>query len=673
MGSDEPFQLPEITDADICTVSRLLKLRIDAFHGADGTDPRQNVFKSMEQLDVAACPGSGKTTLLVAKLAVLAQKWPYRTRGICVISHTNAARNEIETGVGNTTVGQRLLSYPHYVGTIHGFVNEYFASPWLRSRGYPIKMIDTEICERRRWLKLENKYRFSLKKKNIDQSSIRIIDTSFNVAKKDGKFPLADDTPTYKELRKACQETAREGYHCYDDMFIWACDVMDKIPGIVDVIRDRFPLLFVDEAQDNSEEQSSVLHRIFMMGSSAVIRQRFGDENQAIFDSMVAKEATKDKFPDGATKIDLPNSHRFGQKIATLVDPLGIVEYPCGLKGQGPKKPRSSEARHTIFLFGDDSVEKVFDAYGTLLIETFTEQELADGRFTAVGQVHRPPDEEADHKFPHHIRHYWPDYDSQLTSLDPKPKTFVQYISVGTGKAGAVKEAYPLVERIADGVLRLSGMVEGRKTLPHRIQSHRYILKLLKEYPDLRRCYDDLIAQFAIKREVLTKETWDNHFCGMVRNIAGTIAGASLSSPEANGFLAWKDALDSHNAIPVARVSQDNIYRYPRDNPKVQINVGSIHSVKGQTHTATLVLETFWNDHNLNMLKPWIFGQRDGWNQSDKAQQKLRLKLHYVAMTRPTHLLCLAMKISTVKNGNGDLEHDLLRKLEQRGWQVRMI
>jgi DNA helicase II / ATP-dependent DNA helicase PcrA len=558
VSNDQPFEPPEVLDADILWASSLISLCHDAFLGDNRVDRRQDVLKSMANLDVAACPGSGKTTLLVAKLAILARKWQYRTRGICVISHTNAARNEIEMSVGNTTVGQRLLSYPHYVGTIHGFVNEYFARPWLRSRGYPIKMIDTEICERRRWLKLERKYRFSLEKKNLDQSSIRIIDTSFNLAKKDGKFPFADDTSTYKELRKACQETAREGYHCYDDMFIWGCDVMDKVPGIVDVIRDRFPLLFVDEAQDNSEEQSSILHRIFMKGSSAVIRQRFGDENQAIFDSMVAKEATKDKFPDGAIKIDLPNSHRFGQKIATLVDPLGIVEYPCGLKGQGPKKSRTSEARHTMFLFGHDSAEKVFDAYGALLIETFTEQELADGRFTAVGQVHRQPDAEANHKFPHHICHYWPDYDSQLTSLDPKPKTFAQYISVGMGKAETVREAYPLVERIADGILRLSGMVEGRKTLPHRIHSHRYILKLLKECTDLRRCYEDLIAQFAVKREVLTKEIWDSDCSGVVRNIAETIAGASLSSPEANGFLAWKDALDSPDAISVAQLSQDN-------------------------------------------------------------------------------------------------------------------
>ena len=89
MDDQSPFALPEITDEDIHWASALLGLGKDAFFGKDGSDPRHAVIKSMEPMDVAACPGSGKTTLLVAKLAILAEKWRYRTRGICVLSHTD--------------------------------------------------------------------------------------------------------------------------------------------------------------------------------------------------------------------------------------------------------------------------------------------------------------------------------------------------------------------------------------------------------------------------------------------------------------------------------------------------------------------------------------------------------------------------------------------------------
>ena len=410
-----------------------------------------------------------------------------------------------------------------------------------------------------------------------------------------------------------------------------------------------------------------------MDGNGAVIRQRFGDGNQAIFDSMGTKAATTDKFPDGTMKKDLPNSHRFGQKIADLADPLGLVPY--GLKGQGPKTSLVSgvsEGRHTIFLFGDNSIDKIIDAYAKLLLETFCEGELREGTFSAVGQRHRPPDQEESHKIPHHIGDYWSDYDQELTRPDPKPKTFVQYVFVGMGRAETSGEAHLSIEKIAEGILRLAGMTEGKNDFPHRRHSHRHVLELLEECPSVLGRYEELIARFAVKRESPTKETWDNHWCGVVREVAKTIAGASLSSPEADGFLAWKDGPSGSTSLPVARKSRDNIYRYPNTDPKVHIRVGSIHSVKGETHTATLVLETFYMQHNLERLVPWLCGDKSG-GLDIGVQYQSRLKLHYVAMTRPTHLLCLAMKMNTFKDGNGDLNQELKQKLEQRGWQVRLI
>lgn len=109
-----------ITDDDIEWARGLLKLQtLDA--------QRRAFLKSLTTLDVSACPGSGKTTLVVAKLAILARKWKSTTRGICVLSHTNVAREEIAHRLGNTDVRQRLLGYPHFIDTIHGFVNRFLA------------------------------------------------------------------------------------------------------------------------------------------------------------------------------------------------------------------------------------------------------------------------------------------------------------------------------------------------------------------------------------------------------------------------------------------------------------------------------------------------------------------------------------------------------------------
>lgn len=664
----DTFEVPTVTDEDICWASQLLGLPVVAFYGKDGTDPRQNALKCMDSIDVAACPGSGKTTLLVAKLAILAEKWQDRTRGICVLSHTNAARHEIEKHLGNTATGRRLLGYPHYIGTIHGFVNEFLAAPWLRSLGYPIKMIDTELCHRKRWNSLPFNTRSALEHNHHGPSALSVKNPDFSIGqlhwgKKGGQLGM--NTPTYDHIQKACRDSSVEGYFCYDEMFMWAGELISATPVVIEALRNRFPILLIDEAQDNSKEQSEILSRIFMDGDNAVIRQRFGDANQAIFDFQGVEEAATDKFPD-ANKMELPNSYRFGQTIADLADPLGLQPY--GLKGHGPKKPleSGSEGQHTIFLFDKHSATKVLEAYGELLLETFSDLELREERFTAttVGQIHRPPTEDDDHKFPHHVGHYWPDYDPELSKRDPTPRTFMQYIFTGQSKSELQHETHAMVEKVAEGLLRLSHFTVGGRALARRKHHHRHILELLENSPNILEQYQDLVVQFTLKQESLTKETWVGYWLGIVRSIAEAIAESPLSE-EADAFLMWNDKAVTPAAPTDAR-SRNNIFHYRKNGREVSIHAGSIHSVKGQTHTATLVLETFWHDHNLELILPWFTRKKFGWKKADGVRQETRLKLHYVAMTRPTHLLCLAIKL-------GVLNEEHMRVIRTHGWRLLQV
>jgi hypothetical protein len=619
----------------------------------------------MMPMDVAACPGSGKTTLLVAKLAILASKWTHGTRGICVLSHTNAARREIETRLGNTTAGRRLLAYPHFVGTIQRFVDEFLALPWLRSLGYAVKMVDTDVSLKRRWKALRYGTRGGLERNKHDSRSLLITSSGFDLKQLSwGRGNFGASTATYTEMQDVCQRSVSEGYHCYEEMFVWAQDLLDKVPGVVQALRERFPLLFIDEAQDNSEAQAAILHRIFMSGDQAVVRQRFGDSNQAIYDFFGGTAATTDAFPGGGVaKQDLPNSHRFGQTIADLADPLGLVPY--GLKGHGPMKSLASgspDARHTIFLFDDKGIGKTLDAYAGLLIETFSQQELSEGTFTAIGQVHRP--EKDDHK-PRHVSHYWPAYDPCLTRADPTPETLQGYIVAGQAKAGATGEAHLAVDKIAEGILRLAGMVAGGSRLLRRIHRHRHIMSLLEGHADVRRQYEYLIMTFAEKRETVTEDTWTSRWSQIARQVAETVSGGPLGSAEESDFLRWQESGIQGTSAGSASKSVDNVYRHAKGGRTVVIRIGSIHSAKGETHTATLVLETYWYDHNLESLLAWLDGSKAG-KSSAGDRQESRLKVHYVAMTRPTHLLCLAMKKSTVDTNSG-----LAQKLTARGWVIQ--
>jgi hypothetical protein len=674
MANSAPFEFPAIADDDVRWAAVQLGLSESSFFGKQENDPRKTVIQSKTNLDVAACPGSGKTTVLIAKLAILAKKWKHNTRGICVLSHTNVARREIEKHLGNSSEGQRLLSYPHFVGTIHSFVNEFLASPWLRAQGYPIKMIDTEVCESRRWGKLPWKARNYLEQQHIASDEIRVTDADFNIGKKKGNFPCGPSTETYKAVQKTCKDVAADGYHCYDDMFVWAHDMLKRSPGIRDSIQHRFPLLFIDEAQDNSDEQAQLLKGIFIDGGTTLIRQRFGDGNQAIYDFTGAQEATTDAFPNELIKSPIPDSFRFGQAIANLSDPLGLDPY--SMVGQGPKlktlESGQSECSHTIFLFEDDSIGKVMAAYGDLLLDTFSEQEVREGQFTAVGMVHRlQGGEDATKHCPHRVGDYWNSYNPKLTGMDPTPQTFVHYIYAGLAASREASEAYLAIEKIAQGILRLAAIADKPNEYSGRKHKHRFVLESLKDTPPTKTEYLEFLNDFVVMQEDLCKESWNSKWQKSICRIAEKICGTELKGKDVDSFLSWGGESSNPKDAPAPASRNDNVYLYARENRGVAIKVGSIHSVKGQTHTATLVLETAWYECNLAHIVAWLSGEAKGKpTKKNSTRDIIRLKTHYVAMTRPSHLLCLALHKSALCSKDGQIDSNLIGKLKGQKWRL---
>lgn len=663
MSDCSVFDALKIEDSDISWVCEVLSLPAIAFSGSDGQDPRLTVLKSLDTLDVEACPGSGKTTLLVAKLAILARKWTESRRGLCVLSHTNVARREIELRLGNTAEGQHLLSYPHFIGTIHSFVNEFMAIPWLRSKKCPIVMINDEIALTRRWWKLSPRTRSALEKNNHDRRLLRFKDAAFGLKVPWGRGILGVHTETYQSLSNACRESVREGYSCYDEMFIWAHELIDKVPEVMGILRERFPILFIDEVQDNSELQSKLLQRVFMEGDDVALRQRFGDVNQAIYQHpRQMKGATTDLFPMSAVRADIPNSFRFGQNIADLADPL--APEPQGLRGKGPAATNvksDTSDKHAIFLFDDESIDRVLETYAAYLIEIFSEDDLQQGVFTAIGAVHRPG---GDDHVPRHVGCYWPDYNCEIGLADPQPKTFVQYVMAGRRVSKTSKETCALVEKIAEAVIRLARIANADFKPGSRKRKHRSVVELLGENDEARTIYMDLICNLAVERTALTESVWNTKWRPAVEEIVEGVAGVRVVGNDSDTFLKWRESEDVERGQAEQKES-DNFFQYPNESPLVEIRVGSIHSVKGETHTATLVLETFYRSHHLRAVKEYLLGKKVDVN-SINATLRSRLRLHYVAMTRPTHLLCLAMRSDALSDGE-------IEQLKTRRWRVARV
>ena len=126
-----------IYDQDIQAVEELLLP-----HGAHFPEDAREVIRCWHSTDVAACPGSGKTTVLLAKLKLLADQMPLENgAGICVLSHTNVAVDEIKKRLLGSA--DKLLGYPNYIGTIQSFIDRFVTVPYLRaSTGRSVHTVD---------------------------------------------------------------------------------------------------------------------------------------------------------------------------------------------------------------------------------------------------------------------------------------------------------------------------------------------------------------------------------------------------------------------------------------------------------------------------------------------------------------------------------------------------
>ncbi|HDR9483240.1 TPA: ATP-dependent helicase [Burkholderia aenigmatica] len=651
-----------IREEDVTWAAVLMGLGPAGFAAVEGDDSRLRAMLRLDTIDFEACPGSGKTTLLVAKLAVLAMRWPSRQQGICVLSHTNAARNEISAKLSSSAAGVSLTRYPHFVGTIHAFVNEYLALPWLRSKGIEVRCIDTRIAVAKRWSLLPANRRWALQQANLSETCLIYDQTDFGGGMT-GRF--GPQTPTYQAIIDARRRSSELGYFCFDEMFVWACELLDRHPETIPMLRRRFPLVFIDEAQDNSEAQSALLHRIFCSGDAPSRRQRFGDSNQAIYGSAGQSGATTDQFP-GAVVHPMPRSYRFGQNLADQVKGLGVT--PHALIGAGPPDHLSADPKASvIFLFDDGSVQKVLERYGQHLLDSFDATVLKSGVFTAVAGVHEPGD---DDRIPRAMGHYVPSYDPACVRKESTPNSFAQYLARARFEMAGSGNTDRLINAVAAALLAASELAGAPYGASARKSPHRRVVEMLGD--------SDARGEYLALQEIILTHQGDitPALCAAaaqahIEAVLRQLSGAEVLGEDVATFLAPPQAQAVAEAEAAIAARTDNLFAYPPDAPQVHIRLSSIHAVKGETHTATLVLDSFYHAHHLSELKPWLLGTKSGGFSTNARGRQVpegtrmlgRLRLHYVAMTRPTHLLCLAMRKDAFGRGELDM-------LMGRGWTV---
>lgn len=630
-----PLSKIEITDTDIDEIEAMLG---DVVFD----EQRRNIIKNMASVDIQAFPGSGKTTVLVAKLAILAKKWPYSNKGICVLSHTNVARDEIETRLGNTPIGKALLSYPHFIGTVHSFFDTYAGLPWLKSNGYPITLIDTDMVLSKRWRSLQYGTRKYLENKRLSEYACEA--KSFPISIDIG---CKDTASSYKDVLSVVNKSFQSGYYTFNEILLIAKHAIESCDFLPDAIQNRFPLLFIDEAQDTDEMQWKLIHSSFPDPTLSV-RQSFGDANQAIFHSYLSKESN-DYFPS-TEYLTITDSHRFGCNIANLVDPLGVKIR--GLSGDS-KKYDYLDGKHSILLF--DDADMVLPAYAEYLLSCFSDEELNGSlQCYAVGMVHNKDRvEKNDSKYPVGIKDYWSTYEPEILKHTSKLRFFIDFFRQGKELFEQSGDYCHFVESIAEGFRKY---LRTKKTITISNTGSAFSA-LLRAIPDSQKSTFRSDLHNILSCPIDCEDSWT-----IVASLAIEIIEIYFGIRIAVGdYFSWHTESNEQYEGSEA-VSQKNVFSYqsPETNRQIQIHLSSIHSEKGRTHLSTLVLDTFWNNRNIKSIVPWLCNKP----QKEPGKQNLtRLKCHYVALSRARGLICIAAP----KNSVSKAEQDMLIEV---GWNI---
>jgi hypothetical protein len=244
----------------------------------------------------------------------------------------------------------------------------------------------------------------------------------------------------------------------------------------------------------------------------------------------------------------------------------------------------------------------------------------------------------------------------------------LQYFEKATLAEGG--STHGIVNALASALIATCTLLGMAPPLMGRKSAHRRMVDML-EGDSAAKDYAWLVEHVIASRGVLGEADWHADLLPRVCTIATQLSKVPRLTPEATDFLAWRGSREVYQGEANSSAVQVNVFSHPPEAPMVHVRLGSIHSVKGETHTATLVLESFYYQHHLSELKPWLLGERMGGSHldargktiSERPRMLERLKLHYVAMTRPTHLLCIAMRKDTFSDPE-------LERLAQRGWKI---
>lgn len=273
-----------------------------------------------------ACPGSGKTEVIAAKVAREIEDWRGYPGGIAVLSFANSAANELKARL---IAHQRRapVAYPHWASTIDSFILNCIVAPVAHVlTGYAGKDGDFR-------LRLVDSSSTVFFKTKYALERIHVAANKYDYDLATGKYVFRTGEPgldrklnatiladwQMRDLREAKARFKTAGFATYRDVEHLAIQILQdaQLSAFCTRLALRYPFLVIDECQDLSVEQLTVLEGLLRLGVKMHI---VGDLNQSIYGFRHADPARVMCFirDHGFTGARLSQNFRSSQAIVDL-------------------------------------------------------------------------------------------------------------------------------------------------------------------------------------------------------------------------------------------------------------------------------------------------------------------------------------------------------------------
>lgn len=667
---------------------------------------RINIIKNDTSCYVQASPGSGKTTVLLAKLIILANRMPLPDgKGACVLTHTNVAIDEIKAKLGQKadilfrypnffgTIQTFLHKFlttaalQYFYGSQISYVDEAIAQTVLLKKYDKLsrenklkKLVFAHIASKKHIIEIDEinalggvdaltnanvirpigkkiiKYDFQLSKydlSNIPNNIKQLIrlrrDTilahqskeiilSFKADWANRKI-LTDSNPigmtteagaAYVSIK---EEMFSEGILSFVDAYDLAFRYIRENNLDFSIFSNyRFKYLFIDEVQDCDKKQVELIKSIF--ADTKVTVQRFGDYCQAIFDGEDNDRVEIEELKGDRVSY-IHDSNRFGEKIAkplrtlcmednrslvgndsvpslkhiiiTYVDPLAVI-------------PKFIELLHSI---------NIAEKGNLTVLEVANKERYEDPlhriNIKACGWVGKKVYNERARS----VVSYFPAFERK----DSRPKSEGDYFDDFIPKNPNIN-VKDFAASIIQGILKFLDICSVKDG--NRRYTQKSLLQVLTSY-QLKDVFLNKIMSWSMD---LVKSKIPDDITTVKKQIYEFIKNSIMPIFEKN---VTEDAKTFFNTIgednkDVEIIKHGNIFH----REGIDIEVASVHAVKGETHAATLYLETsYYGKHESEYIREQFKGIP--YTGTDKRILQC-LSIIYVGASRPRYLLCMAIQ-----------------------------